>query len=669
MFASSTVQKICMSPIAELRRRFAVALQEIAPDEPGLLDMIRPAGDPKFGDYQANLAMPLGKKLGKPPREVAVQIAGRLDVADVCEPPEIAGPGFINLRLLDEYLARRLAEAVRDERLGVAPVASPRKYIVDYSSPNVAKPMHVGHIRSTVIGAAIVKLLRFLGHEVVSDNHLGDWGTQFGMIIYGYRHFFDEKAYAESQIHELARVYKIVSPLVDYYASKDALPAAEEKLQRAQQALAEFDKIHPATEGEKKAAKERSKKRKRFTADVAKAEEELASIRKKIEGAEADAKLGPLIASGKHAEIGQAVLEETAKLHAGEEDNLALWRQFMPACLDAIQQVYDRLGVEFDETLGESFYHDQLASVVDDLQTAGLASESDGAQCVFLDDFKAPMIVRKRDGAFLYATTDLATIRYRMQRWNPDAMLYVVDHRQGLHFEQLFAVARKWGFEKVELEHVSFGTVLGEDGRPFKTRTGAAIGLWGLLDEAARKARQVLTEGDGPAKNLPDEQKETIAESVGLGALVYADLSQDRTSDYVFSYDKMLALNGNTAAYMQYAYARVMSIFSRGEIDLSALRASGEEIQLNEPAERDLGLALLRFEEDLHAAASDYRPHLLTNYLYDLAGKYSVFFENCPVLKAEDEATQTSRLLMCDLTARTLRLGLELLNIRVVERM
>jgi arginyl-tRNA synthetase len=339
--------------------------------------------------------------------------------------------------------------------------------------------------------------------------------------------------------------------------------------------------------------------------------------------------------------------------------------------LAEIDETYRRLGVSFDHTLGESFYEEALPGVVNDLKSKSLARESDGALCVFLEGHETPFIVQKQDGAFLYATTDLATIQYRIKNWRPDAILYVVDHRQSLHFAQLFATARLWGYGNVELQHISFGTVLGDDGRPFKTRSGASVGLMGLLDEAVERAYRIVCENDDarPTPLLSAEDRRLVAERIGIGAIKYADLAHNRTSDYKFSYDKMLAMTGNTAAYMQYSYARVRSIFEKGAVDPVALRHSGAKISLEHPAERALGLALLQFSEALERVVADYRPNLLTEYLYELAGKYSNFFENCPVLKAETDELRTSRLLLCDLTARTLGRGLDLLGIQVVERM
>ena len=600
-----------MSILTILKERFRAALAGLVDDPTELLEQIRRSQDPKFGDYQANMAMSLGKQLCRPHREVAAEIIGRLDLADLCEKPEIAGPGFINLRLKSNWLVERLTTALSDGRLGVPTAEHPRSFVVDYSAPNVAKPMHVGHIRSTVIGDALCRVLRFLGHKATSDNHIGDWGTQFGMILYGYKHFLDKDAYQKNPVEELARQYRLVRRLMDYQTPKEQPLAGEE-----------------------------------------------------------DAELARL--SAECPEIGAAVLAETAKLHAGDAENRRLWQEFLPFCEDEINRMYRRLGVTFDHALGESFYEDRLASVVDELLERGIARVSDGAVCIFLEGQKTPMLVRKKDGAFLYGTTDLATIRYRMEEWHPDAILYVVDHRQSLHFQQLFAAARLLGYKDIELQHVSFGTVLGDDGRPFKTRSGDTVGLESLLDEAVRRASEIVAANDDAKPNGPElsaDERLRVAESVGIAALKYADLSQNRTSDYVFSYDKMLAMNGNTATYMQYAYARVRSIFARGGVDADALRASGAAVTLDAPAERALALELLRFAEALDMTVADYRPNQLTAYLYDLANRYSTFFEQCHVLRAENDALRQSRLLLCDLTARTIQKGLELLGINVVERM
>jgi arginyl-tRNA synthetase len=650
--------------LPELRARFEPALKSLSPNVAALLEMIRPAQDPKFGDYQANFAMSLGKQLGKPPRDIAQQVVEQTKLDDLCDKVEVAGPGFVNLRLRDDWLAARATKAIADERLGVSVVENPRTYVVDYSSPNVAKPMHVGHIRSTVIGDALYRTLKFLGHKVISDNHLGDWGTQFGMIIYGYKHFVDRDAYAREPVKELGRLYKKVHRLVDYQETKAALPQLRAALAERHRLLSTLkDQTVPADKGEQK---KHDKSMQKLAAQFAESEKALNEAQTKLAEVEADAEYGSLIAQ--HATIAEDVLKETAALHSGDANNLRLWHDFLPACRDAIQTVYDRLDVQFDHELGESFYHDQLAAVVQDLETKQLARQSEGATCVFLPGEDAPMIIRKRDGAFLYSTTDLATIKYRMEQWQPDAMLYVVDHRQSEHFSKLFAVARLWGYENVELQHISFGTILGEDGKPFKTRSGDTVGLESLLDEAVARALKIVIENDRD-NALGADERQQVAEIVGIGALKYADLSQNRTSDYTFSYDKMLAMNGNTATYMQYAYARVRSIFRKAETTPEAIRAHVSSLRFTHPAERALALALLQFEDALLDVANDYRPNMLTSYLFDTAKKYQAFYEECPVLRAETDEIRTTRLLLCDLMARTIAQGLKLLGIQVVEKM
>jgi arginyl-tRNA synthetase len=661
-----------MNILAELRARVAAALVEVAGTEQGIAElaaMVLPSQDAKFGDYQANCAMPLGKRLGKPPREVAAALVEKLNVADLCETPEIAGPGFINLKLKEAFVADKLKAASPDvDRLGVTPVSTPRTFVLDYSSPNVAKPMHVGHIRSTVIGDALYQVLKFVGHRTISDNHIGDWGTQFGMIIYGWKHFGDEAAFKKSPVPELTRLYRLVNTLVEYHAVRDeALPAAATKVAEQESRVSQLELAPtPADPAEQK---KHAKKVSQAQGQLADLRREYKELEAKITEFEADTKQKAL--ADAHPTIGQAVLAETAALHAGDATNKALWERFLPPCLAEIEETYKRLGVTFDHALGESFYEEALAGVVEDLKKKGLAKPSDGAMCVFLAGQEAPFIVQKKDGAFLYATTDLATIEYRMREWKPDAILYVVDHRQSFHFDSLFATARLWGFDNVEFQHISFGTVLGDDGKPFKTRSGSSVGLSGLLDEAVERALAIVSANDDarPEPLLSTEERQTVAERVGIGAIKYADLAHNRTSDYKFSYDKMLAMTGNTAAYMQYSYARVSSIFGKGGVDPAQLRASGATITLDHPAERALGVAILQFSEALDRVIGDYRPNYLTDYLYELAGKYSSFFENCPVLKAESEPLRASRLLLCDLTARTLARGLNLLGIDVVERM
>ncbi len=657
-----------MNLLEELRGRFAAALESLEPGTGELAEMVLPSQDAKFGDYQANCAMPLGKRLKQPPREIAQQLVELLDLTPICEPPEIAGPGFINLRVRGDWLTEHLQAMVADPQLGIAPVAEPRTFVLDYSSPNVAKPMHVGHIRSTVIGAALTRVLRQLGHRVITDNHIGDWGTQFGMIIYGYKHFVDEAALEAAPVPELTRLYKLVSKLVDYHGTRShKIPAIEQQI-LAQTGL--LEKLHDARKIEDaKQRKKDAKKLRQAEGQLVTLRKTLDDLRKTVAAIDEDATLSAL--ASEHTDIGTAVLAETAALHSSDATNQALWERFLPACLAEIDETYQRLGVAFDHTLGESFYHDRLAGVVQSLREKGLVEESDGAQCVFLEGHAAPFIVQKQDGAFLYATTDLATVEYRLEEWHPDAIVYVVDHRQSLHFEQLFATVRLWGHDDIELQHVSFGTVLGEDGKPYKTRSGSAVGLTGLLDEAVERAHKIVCDNDN-ARNtslLSTDERQQVAERIGIGAIKYADLAHNRTSDYVFSYDKMLAMTGNTATYMQYSYARVRSIFAKGDVDLETLREQGAALRLVAPQERALAMALLQLSEALSRVASDYRPNHLTAYLFDLASKYSSFFENCPVLKAEDKATRTSRLLLCDLTARTLARGLELLGIETVERM
>ncbi|MBR5627015.1 MAG: arginine--tRNA ligase, partial [Thermoguttaceae bacterium] len=673
-----------MNILSVLKERFCVALNELVPHPEDYLDLIRPSQDARFGDYQANLAMPLGKAFGKPPREVAQTIIDRLRWQDMLEKPEIAGPGFINLKLRTDWLANQVQKAIADSRLGVLETLAPRTLIIDFSAPNVAKPMHVGHIRSTMIGNSLCKIHRFLGHRVTADNHIGDWGTQFGMIIYGFRNFVDQEAYKTKPVEELARLYRLVRQLVDYYAAEktmgslvkqlaelDAQITAQKNEVQRKKELADAGNGKEAVNEYKKSVKELD----RLKTQKGALEEKQEESGRKIDAVEKDDRLFRM--AKEHPEIGQEVLTETSRLHHGDEENRRLWREFLPFCIEDINRIYQRLGVVFDTTLGESFYNDRLGPLVDRLQREGIARESEGAVCIFLDGSDVPMLIRKKDGAFLYATTDLATLEYRRDTYHPDAILYVVDFRQSLHFEQLFAVAKKTGLATAELTHVKFGTVLGEDGRPFKTRSGETVGLESLLDESERRALAIVSANDDakPAENrLTEEERREVARKVGIGALIYADLSQNRESDYVFSYDKMLAMNGNTATYMQYAYARIRSIFARGNVDADLFRKTVTDaiqkgqllLSLTDPAERMLALELLKFSEALDSVVRDYRPNQLTSYLYELANRYSVFFERCPVLKAENDSLKTSRLLLCDLTARIIQKGLDLLGIQTV---
>ena len=600
-----------------IQDRLRSALTGFAPDVETYAAMVKPTQDAKHGDYQANCAMSLAKTLGKKPRDLAQQIADRIPCDDMLEQPEVAGPGFINLRLQSAWLAKQVQAIARDERLGVAKAAAPQSFVIDFSSPNVAKPMHVGHLRSTIIGDSLSRLLSFLGHRVIRDNHLGDWGTQFGMLLYGYKHFRDEAALLADPVAEMLRIYKVVRGLIK--AAEE-----EEDEEEEQEATTKF------TPEEVERAKQ----------------------------------------------VRDAVRQETAKLHQGDAENLELWKRFMPWGLEVNDRVYRRLGVRFDVQHGESFYQPMLASVVEALLKQGIAEESQGAIVVHLSEGKPPAMIRKRDGAFTYTTSDLAAVRYRMDEWHPDAMLYVVDYRQAMHFQNFFEVAGRWGYDKVALEHVQFGTVLDESGRPMKTRAGDLIGLSHLLDEAVGRAgeayeasRKERLERGEELPDLSPEETGRLQEVVGIGAVKYADLCQNRESNYKFSWSKMLAMNGNTATYMQYAYVRNRGIFRKASEDVTRFRTDPPPVVLETPPERALALQLLRLEERLTATAAEYQPTGITTYLWDLAKTYSGFFQTCPVLRAETLALRDSRLLLCDLTARVLQRCLDLLGIQTVERM
>jgi len=609
-----------MNLLTQIRSLFEPVITEIAPDRLKVLDLlaaIRPATNPEHGDYQANMAMALAKALGRKPQEVAKAIVAKLPANEMLESPAVAGPGFINLRVTPAFLTRTLRAVAADEKLGVEPVAKPRTLVIDYSSPNVAKPLHVGHLRSTIIGDALARILRFLGHSVITDNHLGDWGTQFGMIIYGYRNFLDRAAYERDPVRELARVYVEVRKAI-----KEAGGVAED----------EEEAVNP---------------------------------------------------------IAEVCRAETAKLHAGDPANNKLWQEVLPHSMVEVHAIYRRLGTRpFDFEHGESYYHSMLPAIVADLLDKGLAGLSQGAVVIPNANGKIPAteedqmkeeppgIIRKKDGAYTYYTSDLATIKYRVDHFHPDAMLYVVGIPQSLHFRTLFAQARRWGYDRVELEHIKFGSVLGEDKKPFGARKGGAIELASLIDEGIARARKKyeasLAERRAHGHKVPDlseEEKRQIHDAVGVGAMKYADLCQNRTSDYVFSYDKMLATEGNTATYMQYAYARCRSIFREGGVDDARFRADPPEVVIGHPAERALALQLLRFPEAVENAAAEYLPHLITGYLWDLAKSFSGFFENCPVLKAETSELRDSRLLLVDLVGRVIKQALDLLGIRTVERM
>jgi arginyl-tRNA synthetase len=575
--------------------------------------IVRPATDPKFGDYQANGVMALAKKIKTDPRKLAEQVVAKLDLNDVCEPPEVAGPGFINLRLKTDFIAGRLLKIKDDrDRLGIEPVARPKTIVVDFSGPNIAKQMHVGHLRSTIIGDCICRLLEFLGHNVRRQNHIGDWGTQFGMLV-------EHLGMLVQHLHEEAFFKKEDENVADIAESLRALRITDlEDFYREAKEQFDLDDVF----------KRQARKR-------------------------------------------------VVELHNRSEDyTMQLWRHIVDESRRHYQSIYDELGVSLDrvDERGESFYADMLPDVVGQLKEKGLAEESEGAVCVFPEGFRnkegerLPLIIQKSDGAFLYATTDLAALRYRVSELGADTIIYVTDARQSLHFEMVFAVARMagWAKQDTELIHVTFGSVLGENGRPLKTRAGENVKLKDLLDEAVERAKAIVQEKN---PDLPAQKKDEIAKAVGVGAVKYADFSNNRTSDYVFSFDKMLAMDGNTAPYMQYAYARIKSIERKGNLDIETELAGLNELDLSEPDEIALAKHLLRYGEAIEAAVGDYRPNYLTAYLYELAQKFSAFYTNCPVLNAGPDKRLT-RVLLCDLTARTIRHGLDkLLRIEVVEQM
>jgi arginyl-tRNA synthetase len=571
-------------PQTTLTHRFRDALVRAFGDAYADVDpVVRPAQHPRFGDYQANVAMGLAKRLGKNPREVARAIIERLEMAGVSDPPEIAGPGFINLRLQDGYLAAEATGVAADERLGIEPAAQPETVVVDYSGPNVAKEMHVGHLRSTVIGDALARTLEFLGHRVIRQNHLGDWGTQFGMLIEHLR-----EAGGAADFDDLNELYR-------------------------------------QAQG-------------RFAAEPAFAER----ARRRV-----------------------------VALQSGDPETLALWRRLVDESKRHFDAIYRRLGA----TLGdgdfrpESFYNPMLPEVVAELEQKGLTRVSEGALCVFLPGFvredgePLPLIIRKSDGGYLYATTDLAALRYRVRELGARRLIYVTDARQQQHFAMVFKTAERAGWlgGGVRAEHVPFGTILGEDGKPFRTRGGETVRLAELLDEAERRATAVVAEKN---PELDAATRAQVARTVGIGSIKYADLSSDRVKDYVFSWDRMLAMDGNTAPYLQYAYARIRSIFRKGGV-----ARGGGPIRIAHAAERTLVLRLLQMSGVLQAVAESLEPHRLCGHLYDIATTFSTFYESCPVLQAEDASQRQSRLALCDLTARTLARGLDLLGIEVVERM
>ncbi len=635
-----------MNPSVQLRALFDVALTALVPDaakRAEALNTLTPSGKPEFGDFQLKCAMGLGKALGKKPQEVAAAIVAAIPANNVIETAVVAGPGFVNVTLKTSAIAVAVQAVAADPRLGVAMVEAPRRYVVDYSGPNVAKPLHVGHLRSTVIGDALVRILTHLGHTVIGDNHLGDWGTQFGMLIYGYRTFLNKDAYKANPVRELARLYiqvRNVAGTVDILSN--AFTNFLDKEAYAEDPVAELTRIF--VNGTKRAKSDEDDE-------------------------EGDAKL-PF-----KNPVADAYRLETAKLHAGDVENRKLWAEFMPPCMDEIHRVYAKLDLlPFTHLLGESFYQPMLDGVVKDLLAKGVAEVGDGGAVIIRSEGEAVTLIRKRDGAFTYTTTDLATIAYRVETFQPDAIVYVVDFRQGYHFKNLFAAARKSGVSGVELQHVSFGSVLGKDGKPIKTRDGGGKELGDLIDEGIDLGGRLFTlsllKRKAAGYDVPEVDEETmrtVALAVGVGAIKFADLSTHRTSDYKFDFDSMLATQGNTATYMQYAYARCRAIFRKGEVAFDGYNDG--VVTLSDPADRALGLQLLRFGDAIHEAATKYEPHHICVYLWDLSKAFSTFFVACPVLDADSPELKASRLLLVHVTARTIQTALSLLGIRTVDQM
>ncbi|WP_407262435.1 arginine--tRNA ligase [Klebsiella quasipneumoniae] len=550
---------------------------------------VRQSAKVQFGDYQANGVMAVAKKLGMAPRQLAEQVLSHLDLNGIASKVEIAGPGFINIFLDPAFLADNVNRALQSERLGVA-TPQVQTIVVDYSAPNVAKEMHVGHLRSTIIGDASVRTLEFLGHKVIRANHVGDWGTQFGMLI----------AYLEKQQQENA----------------------------GEMALADLEGFYREA-------------KKHYDEDEAFAERARSYV---------------------------------VKLQGGDEYFLQMWRKLVDITMSQNQITYDRLNVTLtrDDVMGESLYNPMLPGIVADLKAKGLAVESEGATVVFLDEYKnkegEPMgvIIQKKDGGYLYTTTDIACAKYRYETLHADRVLYYIDSRQHQHLMQAWTIVRKAGYvpDSVPLEHHMFGMMLGKDGKPFKTRAGGTVKLADLLDEALERARRLVAEKN---PEMSADELENLAKVVGTGAVKYADLSKNRTTDYVFDWDNMLAFEGNTAPYMQYAYTRVLSVFRKAGIDENAL--TDAPVVIAEDREAQLAARLLQFEETLSVVAREGTPHVMCAYLYDLAGLFSGFYEHCPILSAESEATRNSRLKLALLTAKTLKLGLDTLGIETVERM
>jgi arginyl-tRNA synthetase len=542
---------------------------------------LTPATDSRFGDYQTNATLVLGKQRGENPRTLAEKILAGIDVSDLCEPPTVAGAGFINFTLRSDAVAKKAGELLPDERLGVAKASSTKRIVIDFGSPNVAKPMHVGHIRSTVLGDALARIASFLGHEVIRDNHIGDWGTQFGMVIYGWKNLLDQQSLQRDPLAEIVRIYKETNE--------------------------------------------------RATSDP---------------------------------QVREACRQELVKLQAGDKENIDIWNECVAFSMQDFDHVYRLLDIRFDIQCGESFYNDRLPAVVDRLLKSGIAEISEGAVCVFFRDIPQladkPCIIRKRDGGFNYATTDVATVDYRINDLKTDTVWIVTGAPQILHFRQIFEIARREGYQ-ADFRHITHGSILGEDRKLMKTRSGENVPLRELLDEACKRARKIIEEKN---PDLSEADKVDIAQKIGIGAVKYADLSQYRMTDYVFSWDRMLSLQGNTAPYLQNAYVRIRSIF----------RKSGEPapkidtLILRHPSEINLAKRICQFAEIVPQVLNDFRPNILANYLFELGNSFHTFYEACPVLKS-DEPVRGSRLALCDLSGRVLQHGLDLLGIKVPEKM
>ena len=650
-----------MNILSLLQTKFRQVFKQMELDPAPYLTMIRISQDRKFGDYQANFAMPLKAVLKENPREIAQKIIDLADLDDNFEPPEIAGPGFINLTLKDDVIINSIERMATSTNLDVDVSPKPGVIVVDFSSPNVAKPMHVGHLRSTVIGDAIVKICQFLGHTVISDNHIGDWGTQFGMIIYGYNHFLDKAHYEQAPVDELARLYRLVNQLCDLIEAKKALPTLTAKLEAHVETKSALLQQNFSKEKERKKALDRWEK------EFKSLNEKIQSIEEKIENGNA---LNPVIEE--HPEIIRDSRRETAKLHEGDARNLELWKKFLPHCLDSMNHVYDMLDIKFEHTLGESFYNDSLGAVVQELSAQNLAVKNEGAVCVFIEGKDAPLIIQKTDGAFTYGTTDLATIKYRVETWQATTLLYVVDSRQGEHFNAVFETARKWRYDSVDYRHLEFGMVTGSDGKPYKTRSGDTVGLISLLEESIVRARKIVDENDDNKRNGPelhDDERKQVAEYVGIGGVKYADLMHNRDSDYEFKWDVMLASKGNTSTYIQYAIARIHGIYRRMELNRGDVLESNNGIMISKPVERDLMMQMLRFEETLCEVTKEYRPHILCQYLFDTAEALARFYNECRIIDEQDESIKNSRLVIIGVASRVLEQGLALLGIKSCERM